>query len=99
MTRIRRGRSLRRGAGPVRRVLEIARALVLRVLRVRAEWARQARALVGRRYRRRRQGLLAPFLERADRVERVWTVAATAVPHAGHHEQPREVAGVRAPHL
>src|SRR5262249_50258208 len=90
---------LRRRARPVRRVLEIAAALVFRVLRIRAQRTGEARRPVGGWNRRRRYVLLAPLLERPDRVERVGTVAAAAVPHAWHHEQPREVGDVPAAHF
>src|ERR1044072_2145404 len=77
---------LRRRAAPVGRVLQVARALVLRVLRIRADRPREAALLLLAKNLRRRLALLAPLLERRDRVERVRARAAAAVLHAGNEE-------------
>src|SRR6187401_3446892 len=84
-------RVLWRYARPVLRVLEIARALVLRVLRIRTQRSRQSRTLVRPHHLRRRDALLTPLFHGCDRVERVGAVATAAVRHAGHHEQASEV--------
>src|SRR5437773_5093010 len=81
-------RTLRlRGAIPVRGVLHVADALVIRILRIRAERARHGR----RRVRGGQLGwgyaFLTPVFHRADRVEGVRAGAAAAMRHAGDHEE------------
>src|SRR5262245_44299209 len=76
----------RRLAGPVRRVLQIAAALVGRVLRI---WTHRAGhpAGAGAHDLVRRHALLAPLFQRAQRIDRVDARTVAAVRHAGYEEQ------------
>ena len=76
---------------PIRCILEISIAVIFRVLRIRAQWSRQLSFRIRAEHLVRRASLLAPPFERGDRVERVRTVAAAAMPHSGHHEQSHPI--------
>src|SRR6185436_14556764 len=77
-------------ADKVRGLIDAARALVRRDLRIRAQRTRaidRAALAVRRDDHGRRRALLHPLLERADLVEVVGAFAAAAVRHARRHEQ------------
>src|SRR5258705_4133411 len=80
-----------RDADEVLGVVDAARSLVARDLWIRAERT-AAIDLAGGRVRRQDRGgrlaLLAPLLERRQRVEDVGALAAAAVSHARRVEQP-----------
>src|SRR6478609_6396497 len=93
------GGSLRSGALEARRVVRVALALVARCLRVRAERPRRDDLAVlhlARGDALGRLALLDPARDHAHPVGLVRSVAAAAVAHAGHHEQARVLARVRA---
>src|SRR5262245_57122308 len=84
------GSGSRRLASPVRGVFQIAASFVFRILRIRTHWTSQSLCsishhLIGS------DPLFDPFLERADRIERVDSGTAAAVAHAGRHEKTHPV--------
>src|SRR5262249_11128240 len=86
--RFRRFRRRRWGvAGPVGGVLQLAGSHVLRGLWVRAERARQIVLRISGHDLRGSGAVFAPLLESTDRVERLRSIAATTMSHAGHHEE------------
>src|SRR5262249_52319453 len=84
------------GARPVGPVLQCAGSCVLRRLWVGAERAGQTRLRISSHDLRGSDAAFAPLLERTDRVERVRPIAATAMSHAGHHEEAGPVVLVLA---
>ena len=75
----------------VRGVVDAARSLVGRVARIGAERPRPIDLAVAHARRGnllRRRAAFDPGVERRHHVEGAGAVAAAAVPHAGHHEQP-----------
>src|SRR5258706_13347993 len=76
--------TLSNSANKVSSVLDASRPLILRDLRERAQRPAAIDLAVGRMRRQdggRRLAVLAPSLERRQRVEDVWTFAAAAVRH------------------
>src|SRR5207245_11262896 len=78
-------------AGEIRRVIDAARPLVDRLLRIRAERPRTARHRAARGDDPlRRLPLLHPGHQRPERIERVRPGASAAVVHVGHQEEAEE---------
>jgi hypothetical protein len=81
---------LRQSADEILRLIDAAGSFVLRNLRIRAERARAADAAfgyLGRDDLLGRHTVLPPLLKCGQHVENVGSLAASAMIHAGNHEQ------------